>query len=302
MLTRVATFSTSSLILSAALNTQAKLATQQLEEASGKVSTDYGGLGSKAGQVVSLQVAVSRSAAYADAATEASGRATVMSDALTSMSNVLTQFRTALTQASDAAGDTSLLPDQAKSMLDEFTNQLNTQYQGRYLFSGSATQDAPVDSSALSTGIDMTTADTSYYKGNSDIMSVRVSADQTVGYGVLASNPAFEQTIRVLNAFANMSSTDVTAASLTDASTQVDTALDGVLAVQGQLAVQSGTLDRAANDQQSFQDYAGSLVSNLSDVDVASVTAQMSAYETQLQASYAAISKISSLRLMDYLK
>jgi len=43
-----------------------------------------------------------------------------------------------------------------------------------------------------------------------------------------------------------------------------------------------------------FQDYSSTLSSSLTDVDVASVTAQMATYQTQLQASYAAISRISS--------
>ena len=42
--------------------------------------------------------------------------------------------------------------------------------------------------------------------------------------------------------------------------------------------------------------------SSLTDVDVATVTAEIPTYQAQLDASYSAISKILSLRLSDYLK
>lgn len=302
MLDRIATFSSSGSMLSAALRTQAKLAEEQIQESSGKVSADYGGLGAKAGQVVSLEVAVSRSSAYADAATGADSRVNLMSSALTSIGDVLTQFRAALTEASSNVGNQTTLPQVASGLLDDLAAQLNTQYQGRYLFAGSATTVKPVDLSTLAASTDFTTADTSYYQGNADAVSVRVSPDQTVSYGVVASDASFEKAIRVLNAFANMGSSDISSTTLADAATDVEGSLDGVLAVQGRLSVQSATLQRAAGDQQTFQDYASNLSSSLTDVDVASVTAQMASYQTQLQASYAAISKISSLRLMDYLK
>lgn len=302
MLDRIATFSSSGSMLSAALRTQAKLAEEQIQESSGKVSADYGGLGAKAGQVVSLEVAVSRSSAYADAATGADSRVNLMSSALTSIGDVLTQFRAALTEASSNVGNQTTLPQVASGLLDDLAAQLNTQYQGRYLFAGSATTVKPVDLSTLAASTDFTTADTSYYQGNADAVSVRVSPDQSVSYGVLASDTSFEKAIRVLNAFANMGSSDISSTTLADAATDVEGSLDGVLAVQGRLSVQSATLQRAAGDQQTFQDYASNLSSSLTDVDVASVTAQMASYQTQLQASYAAISKISSLRLMDYLK
>ena len=45
-----------------------------------------------------------------------------------------------------------------------------------------------------------------------------------------------------------------------------------------------------------------SLGSDLTSVDVAAVTAQLSAYQAQLTASYSAIAKIQSLNLAAYLK
>ena len=52
---------------------------------------------------------------------------------------------------------------------------LNTQYDGQYVFGGARTSTAPVDLSAFSSGTgSTTTADTSYYRGDGEISSIRV--------------------------------------------------------------------------------------------------------------------------------
>jgi flagellar hook-associated protein 3 FlgL len=299
---RVATFSMNQQMLDAALRTQSKLASQQLQESTGLVSTDYGGLGTSARKVINLQVSVSQSQSYSAAATSASGRATMMSSALSSMTDLITQFRAQLTQSSNnLASGTATLQETAKQILSEFSSQLNTQYEGRYVFAGSATDQKPVDISALtSTPSSPTTADTSYYGGNSDITSVRVANEQTIQYGVAADNPAFEKALRALNLVANATTLDST--TLDEATNLTLSSLDGVLGVQGKLSVDSAAMQRAIGNQTDYQDFAKSLGTNLNSVDVAALTAQMSAYDAQLQASYSAIAKLSSVNLFDYLK
>ena len=68
---RVATFASSDRLLQAALKVQARQAEATLQQASGQISEDYGGLGGKAGSVVSLQSSISMSKAYASAASTA---------------------------------------------------------------------------------------------------------------------------------------------------------------------------------------------------------------------------------------
>ena len=143
-------------------------------------------------------------------------------------------------------------------------------------------------------------SDTSYYQGNGDVASVRVSDERTIQYGITADNPAFEKAIRALNIVANASTLD--ADTLDEATSLSLDALDGVLGEQGKLSVDSASMERAISAQTEYQDFATSLGTDLNSVDVAALTAQMSAYETQLEASYAAIAKISNLNLFNYLK
>ncbi|MBR7518665.1 hypothetical protein KC217_23655, partial [Mycobacterium tuberculosis] len=60
-------------------------------------------------------------------------------------------------------------------------------------------------------------------------------------------------------------------------------------------------LEDTVSDAEAFQDYAGGVESDLSKVDIAAVAAQLSSYDSQLEAAYAAIGTIQSLSLADYL-
>lgn len=303
MVGRVATFALSDKMIAAALRTQAEVSARQIQTASGKVSSDYGGLGASSKKVIDLQVSISQSKSYEDAATSADARVEVMYSATGSIADLLSSYRAKLTSAISAnSSDTSALADSARELMSEMASLLNTQYGGRYLFAGSRTDTAPVDLSTYSNTTSATTADTSYYHGDDTIASAKVSASQYVSYGVTANNPAFEQAMRSFSMIANATSSPIDSTTISQALDLTTSALDAVTGVQTKLSLSASQLERAVSNQQNYQDYASSLASNLTDVDLAAVTAKISSYQSQLEASYSAISKILSLRLSDYLR
>jgi flagellar hook-associated protein 3 FlgL len=288
-------------LLDAALRMQAKTAELQLQQASGLVSGDYGGLGGKAKDVVNLEVSVARAQSYVDSATSAGSRIEMMYSATGSMVDLLSSVRSELTSVMGSLETGESMISTATEVLEEFSALLNTQYEGRYLFSGSRTDTPAVDTMALSAVTSPSTADTSYYNGDSDIASVRISNDQVVQYGATADNPAFEASLRALNLLKNMSVSPFDEAVLEEAQSLILEGLDGVLAVQTGLSLDAATVDRAVSSQQSYVDYLSSLVSDVRDVDIAAVAATMSAYEAQLQASYSALGRIQQLSLLNFL-
>lgn len=300
MIGRVATFALSDSMISSALKTQSKVAEKQLQTASGLISSDYGGLGGATSQkVIDLQVAVTRSKSYEDAASSANDRVQVMYSTTGSIVDLLTTFKSDLTSAlSVTATDTDALQTTASAALQDLGALLNTQYGGRYLFAGSATETAPVDLTAYS-ATSSTTADTSYYQGNDELAAVRVSSSRTITYGVTADNPAFEEAMRAISMIANGTSIDTdTISAALDLATE---ALDAVVGVQTRLSLTSAQLETAMDVQTTFQDTASTVSSSLTEVDVAAVTAQITTYQTQLEASYSALAKIQSLSLVYYL-
>jgi flagellar hook-associated protein 3 FlgL len=300
---RVATFAINDQMIASALRTQSTMANQQIQEASGLISSDFGGLGSSAQQVLNLQVSVTRAQSYIDAATQTNSKIQVMYSAVNSVSDLVTQFRTLLTGASSASSaDAASVTESAKNMLEQMASLLNTQYNGGYLFGGSSTKNAPVNlsSSVYAAASSPSTTDTSYYQGNSQLATVRVSDSQTVSYGVTADNTAFEQIMRAMNLAASNSplSTDT----LNEALDLAVDSIDKLGVVQTRISNASASIERASAYQTEYQSYAQTLGSDLTSVDVAAVTAKLSTYQAQLTASYAAIAKVQSLNLASYLR
>ncbi|HEV2555709.1 MAG TPA: flagellin [Bosea sp. (in: a-proteobacteria)] len=299
MITRVATFAMSERMLEASLRTQARMSEAQLQQASGTVSSDYGGLGRSAGTLVSLEVSLARSKSQASAAEEAGSRVQVMSDAVGAMSELLSSFRSSLSSAISAGGDDTTLTATAQSLLEEFASLLNTRFEGRYLFAGSDTGTVPVDLSAYA-ATDVATQDTSYYQGNGVKASVALSPERTLTYGVTGDAAAFEQAMRALSALASAPTLPDTA-TLQAISELTVNAIDALAAVQGKLSIDAATLERSVAAQADHQDTTTSLIAATHGADVTALAVALSSYETQLQASYAALAKVQSLNLMDYL-
>nr|QDP27082.1 flagellin [Bradyrhizobium cosmicum] len=302
MAMRVATFAQSNKMIADALRVQSVMAEKQTQESSGLISTDYGGYGSDAQHVVNLQVSVTRAQSYIDAATLADSKVQVMYSAVGSMTDILTQLRSQLSAASTGSStETNSVISSAQQMLEEMGSLMNTQYDGQYVFGGGKTDTAPVDLSSFSSGAgSLTTADTGYYGGDDEIASVRVAADQTVSYGVTADNSAFEEVMRVLKFVAN--STSLSSSDISSALDLAGTALDDTAAVQAKLSNAASSIETASARQTDYKSYAETLSSDLTSVDVAAITAQLSTYESQLTASYSALGKILSMNLASYLK
>lgn len=297
---RVATFAMNDRMLNAALKTQSRMAQMQLQEASGLVSTDYGGLGADTRKLLNLEIALARSQSYESAAGDASSRVEMTYTTLSSIGDLLTGFRTQLVaQQSANTSDLSLesLANAANLYMEELGSMLNTQFGGYYLFSGSATTTQPVDLTGYAVA-DPAIADTSYYNGADDVLSVRVSAEQTVTFGVNADDPAFEQAFRALGLIATGTADTAT---IEEALVLIEGAIDSLTAAQGRVSIAAASIERSVTAQEDIQAFLEASISSIRDVDVTTIAAQLTAYETQLQASYAALAKVQSLNLLDYI-
>ncbi|HYC13103.1 MAG TPA: hypothetical protein VEC75_02580, partial [Stellaceae bacterium] len=147
-----------------------------------------------------------------------------------------------------------------------------------------------------------------YYAGNSTVATARVDDNMTMSYGITANNPAIEGIVRTLNFLANLppgspdpsNATDV--ANINQAATLMSQGIQGLQGLQGTLAMQSSTLQQVQQNQQDFMNLAQTSITNLETVDPATAITQLNQVETSLQASYAAISGIQQLSLVNYLK
>ncbi|MBV8651093.1 MAG: flagellin [Alphaproteobacteria bacterium] len=296
----VSTYGLDRMVLDAATRLQTAVAAKEVQEASGLVGQTYGALGSESGNLINLQNQVSQMQSLSSAASTASNRAQAMYTAVGDMITMLTSLRSSISSAISSS-DNSTLASEAQGTLSDLANAMNTEQGGTYLFSGSRTDTAPVDVSdpPYASSTDPTTASTSYYQGDDSKAAVQLSDEDSITYGVTADNPAFEEALRVANVVANVSSSDST--TLKEAYDLATTALTALADVQGQLSISSARLDEAQQEQTSSLSLLQTMVSNITSVDVAQVTAQVSTYQAQLEASYSAVAAVAKIHLANYL-
>jgi flagellar hook-associated protein 3 FlgL len=302
MFVRVATFALSDQMIGGALRNEATMANLQQQEASGLKSPFLAEYGADTQQIINLQVSVTRSQSFIDASTRADNKVQVMYSAVGNMTDLVTNLRQQLSAATLGNGTAiSSAISAAQQALQQMASLMNSEYNGEFVFGGAQTSTPPADLTTFANGAgSLTTPDTSYYQGDGEIASVRVAADQAISYGVTANNPAFEQVMRVLKFVAN--STTLNSTDIASALDLASRALDATTTVQAKLSTAAAQMESAKSLQGEFQAFAETLGSELTGVDVAAITAQLATYQSQLTASFSAISKIQGLSLANFLR
>ena len=298
MISRVSSFGQSGSMLAASLKVQAKLADQQSQTASGVKSQTYGGMAKSAASVLTLSgqsarltadnTAASAGAAYVQAAYSAVGE---IADLATTIKSQLASMMSSSTLDAAAAGQ------YAADWLTDLQTLLNSQQGGVYLFSGQATDVAPVDFTA--TGYDPTVgADSRYYQGASAGRTYSDSEGRTVGLSVSADAAAFEQLAR---AIATVAADPTDADAIADAYTLAGTALTGIGTLQETISIQASSLEAVTDRNTATIDAIDSLVSTMKDADLTEAAVLTTQYQTQLEALFSMIRTLSSLSLRKYL-
>jgi len=296
---RISTSTLNSSLMNAAMQAESTYGQASTQEATGLVSQDYGGLGSSAGHLLSLEDQLNQVQNYAAEATSVGNKVQSMYSSIGDMVTAMTSLEATLSSAmsANASGLTNTsLQSTGTGALNKLTSALNSQYGSDYLFSGTATQTAPV---SLTSYAPTSASDTSYYQGTSTTNSVRLSSSQTLSYGVTANNSAFSQALYAAYSVSQVSTTDT--AGLQAAYDAAKTAVTELSSLQANVSQSSSTLTNTASRQASVATYLTTAISDIKNVDTAAITAKVSQYQTQLTASYSAIAKVAKISLATYL-
>ena len=301
---RVATFATTSTILSQNNKLQAEYADANIQTSSGLISQNFAGIASSTQQLLGLESQNNTLTSQALVMKAATIRVNTLQSTVSNISQTMNQVRTLFASVAsgvDVSGGAASNVAQATTFRDDIVGLLNSKIGSDYLFSGSNYDAQPVNINAAgyTPSSSPTTANTNYYQGNGTIDSVRTSDTLTLSYGVTAANPAFENILRALTTFINDPTDPTVLSNAIDLATQ---ATAGVATITGNLTAQTDTLSSQQTLNSSTADHLQSLISSLRDADVTQAAVTASQIDTQLQASYGATSKILSLRLSDYLK
>jgi flagellar hook-associated protein 3 FlgL len=297
MISRISSFAQTSAMTAASLKVQAKLADQQNQTASGLKSQTYSGIAKSTASVLTLSNQSARLTADNTAATAAAGYVQAAYSAVGSIADLATTIKTQLaSMMSSSTLDATTATTYAADWMSDLQGLLNSQQGGVYLFSGQATDTAPVDFSA--TGYDATSGDTGYYSGTTTGRTYTTSDGQTVGLSVSASSSAFAQLAQAIaTVAANPSDTDA----ISSAYTLAGTAISGIGSLQETISIQASSLQNVTDRNSAKIDAIDDLVSNLNGADLTQAAVLTTQYQTQLEALFSMISTLSSLSLTKYL-
>lgn len=307
--------------MSYTLNAQRAVYDLQIQISSGLMSTDYAGVGASAHRLVSLETQEMRTNQYVAGNTLIDQRLQAMETSVAAIYDTATEFRTLLVNALNAnnAGEMSLATE-AENFKDEITKLLNVSEDGRFLFSGSRTGTAPVDQTGWTPPAwpltpPLTQYTSEYYKGDQALLTAEIDVDHKVTYGVTAAEDSFEYILRAMH-YVEISGGAIDRNTLETALALVNAALGtsngdatlGVPAPARDLAdIRTGigtsrrALELANKRHEEVLLYTAQNIGDIENVDPAAALARMSAAETQLQASYMTVSRLSQLSLLHYL-
>ncbi|MGE5146843.1 MAG: flagellin [Candidatus Eiseniibacteriota bacterium] len=306
MVQRVATAAQHDLMMSNIRALQDRVAQTMIQASSGKVSQQYSGVAPDSKRLVGLEATDASLKSYVASNTLIDQRLQQMETNTGQIMDIATQLKSLLVQATSQGNAPNMgLDSQAQTLLDQVGSLLNVQVDGRYLFSGSATNTAPVDLSALVAPPSTypSTADTTYYKGDNVTLSTKAGPNLDVTYGVRADEGGYEELIRSLNLVKTaVLSPNPDTARLNEALSVVNQAIQDIPNITAKIGAARAGLTNANAAHNEAQLYVEQNITDISDVDVTDAITRLSADQTNLQASYATIAQLSNVSLLNYLK
>lgn len=273
----------------------------QIQISSGLKSQNYSGISDVSGRLVNFEGAKTRLDQYLDDITVTRNRLSLAETQVDSIRDMANQFRNDLLNALNAENDQfQPTAEIAKQFMDQMESLLNVKDGDQYIFSGSRSDVAPVNLKAFSTPIDVNTSNTEYYQGDDYEAFSRVGEGRTVTYGTTANDPTFEKLIRAMrNVFNNPNDNDALRDSL---ALVQEVAQKDIPAMISGIGVKVAQMDRIQNIHEQNILILTNTISEMKDTNIIDASAKVSQENNILQASFLALSKISSISLANYLR
>ena len=306
---RVATNTQAQYMLSAIMQATRKLNTSQQQVASGKVSSDYAGIGGKTSALEAARASAARADAYQSNTQSALNQVDLQDSQLTQLAKVAGNLHQAMLMALGNNDATGFMTD-VQSIFDQASQILNAKdSNGNYLFGGDKDNTPPFNVSSLSQLASLSNVSAAFSNGTQK-KSVMVGDGQPVQIGVLASDIGTQlmQTLKDIATFDAGPSGGFSAA-LTSAQQNflsAETPVAGAASSGLNIATAANgyvynRLNEAADQQTALSTLYKGFVSNIEDVDMGTAITQLNENQTALQAALQVTAQMGQISLLNYL-
>ncbi len=305
---RVASNSSEQYMLSQIMRANNALNKSQAQVASGKVSTDYAGIGDKTAALEAARSASDRANAYMASNQLALTQTDLQNAQLTSLAGLASQLQQAVQKAAGNSDGTNLI-DTAKTVFDQAKAILNsTDANGNYIYGGQKSNTPPFTATDISQLNSQPIAN--FFVNGNTAKSVQTGDGQSQQIGVLASNVG-QQLMSALNTLYQQDlpsgtlSGSLTTAQVNNLTANVLPQVTQSVSTINAAAAANGdaykSINSAITDQQAVKNLYDGFVSNIQDVDMATAITQLNSNQTALQAALQVTARLGSLSLLNYL-
>jgi flagellar hook-associated protein 3 FlgL len=295
-LTRITTLMTTNSILGEINQAQNALANTEQELSSGKTINEPSDNPYGASLAVQLNGQLSQLKDYNNNITDGQAWTQTATSALNSIQQSVQRAQELVTEAGNGTmsqSDLADIGDEINQLVSGIQSDANTQYNGQYVFSGSATSTPPYDASGNYQG--STTMVTRQIGPNS---TATVSVDLSSVLGTSSSTGLLSQLTNIANQLTSGSGTS--ALNTTDL-TQLQNGLNSLSTLQTQLGTTTDQLTMASSTISDMQTSVTSDLSNDEDANMATTETTYSNEEAAFQAALQAGAQIVQTSLMNFL-
>ena len=299
MIGRITNQMTSQMTLAGIESALDRLDTTQQELSTGKSINQPSDNPSGTALALQLNTDLSNLTSYSNNVTDGTGWTTAQSSALTDITNSVQRIQELTTEAANGtqtAADMQASAQEVNQLIDQIKQDANTQYNGQYVFSGSATSTAPYQSGSNDTygGNSATVMRTI---GPNTSLTISANLEGVLGNGQSAGDGDLLDTLRTIASDMNSGNSSGLNSDLTSLSTNLNS-LSGLSANVG--AVED-RLQMASSRIQTLQTSDTQVLSNTQDADMATTEINFSTEQAALQAALQGGANIVQQSLMNFL-
>lgn len=278
--------------------TQNTLNSDQVQISSGRVSDTFDGLNGSVEQFISLTAQVTRMQNYHQGNSVITSQLQTANTSINQMLQTANSLKSLIVNQLSGTSNNASFTQQLTSSRDALVAQLNSNYQGNYIFGGTNTNTPPV-SNPPTAPLEAGVPDAGYYQGSNQNTSVRIADGQSIDNSIRADNPAFQN---ILAAISLVSDGTASTENLKKAENLIDTGISGLIGLQSTANANLVRVQQVDTQSETVRVYYQSLSENMSKPDVVALTTKVAQDQSILQASFSTFARISSLSLANYLK
>jgi flagellar hook-associated protein 3 FlgL len=304
MIGRITNQMTSQMTLAGIESALDRLDTTQQQLSSGKSINQPSDNPSGTALALQLNTDLSNLTSYSNNVTDGTGWATAQTSALTDITNCTQRIQELTVEAANGTQTTADMQASAQEvnqLIDQIKQDANTQYNGQYVFSGSATSTAAYQSGSTDT-YGGNTGQVTRMIGPSTSLNVSANLSGVLGNGqTVSGQPAGDGLL--LNSLRNIAD-DMQSGNSSGLNTdlsQLDTNLNSLNGLSANVGAVQDRLQMASSRIQTLQTSDTQVLSNTQDADMATTEINFSTEQAALQAALQGGANIVQQSLMNFL-